>query len=253
MTTPPEPDQPAVEVPARSRSDPLDQGLAVAGEIDVVPGDPPVPISVWRVAGTDHPARFDTGGGLTSRLAALLIGLYTGRGDTVVDLTSDPSIAGAAGAGARRYLPVDDPARLADLDHVAGAVRLVVLRWPPTRAGRRTNVDSAGTEELELTALLTGCRRLLAADGYTIVALIPAPHTGYVEHAGRLIPAARRAGLGYLQHIVAVTAPIPGARRPQLAVPADPATLRAATHLRFHLDLLVFVLHRTGRAAGPAR
>lgn len=252
MTTPAQPDEPA-DVRAGSLFDPLDQGLAVASEIDVVPGDPPVPISVWRVAGTGHPARLDTGSGLTPPLAALLIGLYTSRGDTVVDLTSDPSIDGAAGAGARRYLPVNDPAHLADLDHVAGTVRLVVLRWPPTRAGRRTNVDPAGTEEPELTALLTACRLLLAADGYTIVALIPAPHAGYVEHAGRLISAARRAGLGYLQHIVAVTAPIPGAPAPRLAVPADPATLRAATHLRFHLDLLVFVLHRTGWAAGPAR
>jgi hypothetical protein len=34
---------------------------------------------------------------MTPRLAALLIGLYTGRGDTIIDLTSDPSIAGAAG------------------------------------------------------------------------------------------------------------------------------------------------------------
>ena len=257
MTTPPEPDQPAADVRAGSPSGSLDrQRLAVAGEIDVVPGDRPVAISVWRVAGTDQPAWFDTGGGLTPRLAALLVGVCTGRGDTVVDLTGDPSIAGTAGA--RRYLPVDDPADVVDpadlvyRGHVAGTVGLVVLRWPPGHPDRGTDVDPAGTDDLDVAALLAACRLLPAADGYTVVARIPPRHP-LRRHARRLIPAAHRAGLCRLQHIAAVTATIPAAPAPRRAAPADPATLPAATDLRLHLDLLVFVLHRAGRAAGPAR
>jgi hypothetical protein len=49
----------------------------------------------------------------------------------------------------------------------------------------------------------------------------------YVEHARELIPAASRVGLGYLQHIVAATAPIVGERITTRAAPGDAATLRA--------------------------
>jgi len=250
MTTqPPHPDhaQPDRDpttspTPDSEGSDPLAlTGLVAAGALDVVPGDPPVPISVWRVAGVNWPANSGAAHGLTPRLAALLIGSYTRRGDTVVDLTSDPTIAGAAGAGARTYLPATDLDEMAALDHVAGRARLVVLRWP------RPDVDA--TSATAVTDLFTGCRRLLARDGYTVVVLTPTPPgTPYVEHARLVIPAAHRAGLGYLQHIVAVTAPIAGERPPRAAAPADAATLRAATHVRVHLDLLVFVL-RGGRHA----
>jgi hypothetical protein len=203
--------------------DPLDlQQLIAFGDLDVVDGDPPVPISVWRIAGLDEPTRpgpTTAPSGLTPRLAALLVDAHTRRGDTIVDLTGDPAIAGAAGTGARRYLPIDGPGDLADLDHVAGSVRLVVLRWRRPDSGEATTA--------ELTDLFVACRLLLAADGYTVVALAPIPpHTYYIEHARLLIPAAYRAGLGYLQHIVAV---------------AD-----ARTYAPIHIDLLVFVL-RGGR------
>jgi hypothetical protein len=109
--------------------------LIAAGNIDVVDGDPPVPISVWRVAGVDHPLRHDPTDGLTPHTAALLVGSYTLPGDTIVSAGGDPALEGAAGRGGRRYRCVADPAQLAGLDHVAGSVRLVVLRWRP-RSGR---------------------------------------------------------------------------------------------------------------------
>jgi hypothetical protein len=99
-----------------------------------------------------------------------------------------------------------------------------------------------------LADLLGDCRRLLAACGCVIVAPASPPRTGYVDHARRLIPAARRAGLGYLQHIVVLTAPIPGDPSPRQATPAGPATLRAATHLRVQAALLAFVLRGGGHA-----
>src|SRR5215207_4487390 len=119
MTTPPpHPDHPhsdrspnTTSTPdAADGSDPLAlTELVTAGALDAVGGDPPVPISVWRVAGVNRPAEGGGADGLIPRLAALLIGSYTRRGDTVVDLTGDPTIAGAAGAGARSYLTVSDP------------------------------------------------------------------------------------------------------------------------------------------------
>ncbi len=235
-------DGPAIDPDRQSGSaaDPLGlHQLVAAGAIDVIPGDPPVPISVWRVAGTGRAGPHDLAVGLDPQAAALLVGLYTQPGDTLVDLSADPAVAGAAGAGARRYLPASPVL----LEHVGGTARLVLLRWPsPGSPGNPVEEES----DAELADLLGGCRRLLAAGGCVIVALAPPPRTHYVDHARRLIPAARRAGLGYLQHIVVLTAPIPGDPSPRQATPAGPATLRAATHLQVRANLLAFVL-RSGR------
>jgi hypothetical protein len=211
--------------------------LVAAGAIDVVPGDPPVPVTVWRVAGTRSAGQQDAAG-LDPQAAGLLVGLYTQPGDTLVDLSADPAVAGAAGAGARRYVPAHHPADYAPLRHLAGAARLVLLRWPsPAHPG-------GAESDAWLADLLGGCRRLLAADGCVIAALTPPPSTGYVDHARWLIPAAHQAGLGYLQHVIVVAAPIPGDPSPRTAAPAAPATLRAATHLTVQANLLAFVLRR---------
>ena len=212
--------------------------LIATGDIDVVPGDPPVPIAVWRVAGVDAAYGHASADALTPQMAALLVGSYTRPGDTIVSVGDDPALAGAAGAGGRTYLSVRDPDGLSGLDHVAGTVALIVLPWPP--------LDGAGRMSREsLTQMFRICRWLMRRDGCTIVALadLPADET-YVEHSGALIPAAQRAGLGWLQHIVAITAPIAGQRITWRAAPADPATLRAAAHVAVHIDLLVFAVRR---------
>jgi hypothetical protein len=224
---------------ADARDDPFALAhLIAAGDIDVVPGDPPVPIAIWRVAAIDAPDGHDFARGMTPRMAALLVGSYTRPGDTIVAVGHDPALAGAAGAGARRYLAVDDPADLADLDRVAGTVRLVVLSWPPAR--RASAVSPA-----EATDLFTACRLITGRDGCTIVAFAPLdPDDTYPHHSGLLVPAARTAGLGLLQHIVAITAPVAGERITWRATPADRATLRAAAHVTIHMDLLVFSVRR---------
>ncbi len=219
-----------------------------------MPADLLVPITVWRVAGDGPPAGLASPTGLSPRLAAQLIGLYTDPADTVVDLTADPAIAGAAGAGGCRYLPVDHPASLPRLDHLTGTVRLVVLRWPPTTdpTPAYTDIDAGPAATAELTGLLAACRPLLATDGYNIIALRPVPpHSYYAEHARQLIPAAYHAGLGYLEHVLVVTTPITG--HPHPAAPHVPAALDAATGPQPLIDLLVFVLHGTGRAAQARR
>lgn len=223
---------------------PLDlSDLIAAGDIDVVDGDPPVPITAWRVAGVDHPFHHDPAGGFTPHTAALLVGSYTRRGDTIVSVGDDPALAGAAGAGGVRYVGVEDPAELAGLDDVAGRVRLVVLRWPPTdRPGQ------LWTTPEQLRALFAACRRLLTRRGCIVVALAVAPGESEAAYYGRgehVVPAAYRGGLGWLQHIILITAPIVGERVTWRTAPADPATLRAAHHIRIHLDLLLFVTRKT--------
>jgi hypothetical protein len=219
-----------------AQHDPFDLAHLIAeGDIDVVAGDPPVPIAIWRVAAIDVPYGDDLADGMTPRMAALLVGSYTRPGDTIVAVGHDPALAGAAGAGARTYLSVDDQADLVDVDHVAGTVRLVVLSWPPAR--RSSPVGPA-----EATDLFTACRVITGNDGCTIVAFAPMqPDDTYARHSGLLVPAARHAGLGLLQHIVAITAPIVGERITWRTTPTDRATLRAATHVKIHMDLLVFI------------
>jgi len=218
------------------------------GALDVVPGHPPVPINVWRVA--DLELGQDLSKGMSPSLAAIVVGLYTEPRDTLVDFDADPTLAGVAGAGGCRYLPVRGRSNLADLDPVAGKAKLITLRWPTAaRPGR----DGPGEDEMD--SMFAACAALLAPDGCTVVALAPPPpDKPHVEYAHQLVPAAHRAGLGYLQHIVAVGAPIRGERPTNLSAPASHATLRAAArtvrHLRIHVDLLLFVLR--GTPAGSA-
>jgi hypothetical protein len=245
MTTPPERPDRDWTPPSETHAEVSDllglSQLIAAGVIDVVPGDPPVPITVWRVADPDER---DGADGFTGRTAQLLVGLYTDPGDTIVSLHDDPALHGAAGAGARRYLPVDTPADLADLDHVAGTVHLVVLPWPPTG---HPHAEGGEPDSGELIDLFTACRLLLAPDGYTVVAITPATSgPDYAQYVRLLVPAARRAGLGWLEHIIAITAPIVGDHIGVPAAPADPATIRTPRDLQIHIDLYVFVI-RVGR------
>jgi hypothetical protein len=231
--TPQPPDGPT----GRDADDPLGLShLIASGVIDVVPGDPPVPITVWRVA--DGPYGHHHAEGLTGRTAQLLVALYTRAGDIIVSLGDDPAIAGAAGAGGCRYLPVDAAHRLADLDHVSGSVRLIILRWPPAIDPPRPGTSMDGDAMVDL---FTACRVLLAADGYTIVAVPPATAEN-AQHLWQLVPAARKAGLGWVEQIVAITATIDGDELDVPAAPTDRATLRLADDLVVHIDLYVFVI-----------
>jgi len=243
MSTPSE--RPAT-LPARTSvppatSDPF--GLAdllARGILDELPGNPPVPIKEWRINDADG-----GGGGLTIRSALLLVALYTRRGDTIVSLGKDPALAGAAGAAGCKYVPVAHPADLADLDHVAGSVGLIVLRWPPPPTPSRRRPPDRGPAAVisGLTDMFTACRMLLNRDGYTIVALTPAvAGPDYVEHARQLIPAARQAGLGWLQHIVAITGAEPSSAPSGMATRTGPTAGHAASSSAIAVDLLVFVI-----------
>jgi hypothetical protein len=236
----PDPDRfPAPDIDPIAADDPDLADLIAQTGINIHDDGRPVRVTVWRVAATRHSGHRDWGDGLSPRVAGLLIGLNTRAGDTVVDFDADPALHGAAGANGVRYVPITDPAQAADLTGVAGTARLISLRYP------RPNAVATGPATL--SDLFTACALLQAPDGCTVVAIVPTPGgEPYITHARQVIPAAGRAGLGYVQHIIAVTTPTAGKQFTDPASPTNGDTPRAARpRLRngsLHLDLLVFVL-----------
>jgi hypothetical protein len=273
-----------------------------ASHTDVVIGDPPVPITVWRTpAGEDQAS-------IPPRLSQRLLAAYSAPGEVVIDLTDDHALAGAAADGARRHhrawftdaaavlvapptasksdspQPITDPrtaptrrrrrrgedadppelvawfgddltdpslppaegapAADHDADGVRGATSLVVGCWPLHAAHARNHT--------RLRGLLRAGVALLRPAGCLVLALRPpavAAAAVRLEDFGPLVAAARDAGLGYLQHIVAVRADIDSEEGDRfvyyatddelLALARDTAQWGVA-HLRVHVDLLVF-------------
>lgn len=212
--------------------------------IDVVAGDPPVPVTVWRTA--HSPA--DGGRSVGARLAYRLVAAYTRPGEVVVDVTADHALAAVSAAGRRRHHPAwfteascliigpaTPPARtnpgVGEDDDVPD-----MSAWfgddltdpnlptePPTTAPGPTSLagvtslvvacwplDPAdATNRVRLAWLLTACARLLRPGGcLVLVVTVPAAATGGPEDFTPVATAAASVGLGYLQHIVAVAADI---------------------------------------------
>ncbi|HZO66205.1 MAG TPA: hypothetical protein VFB74_14465, partial [Kribbellaceae bacterium] len=65
--------------------------------LDLVAGDPPVPITVWRTQPWDDQAT------IPARLAQRLLAAYSRPGEAVIDLTDDHALAAAALTRARRH------------------------------------------------------------------------------------------------------------------------------------------------------
>jgi hypothetical protein len=87
-----------------STSDPSTASLAggaEAAQTDLVAGDPPVPLTVWRTARTGS----DAGRSIGARLAARLVAAYSRPGEAVVDLTDRHALTQACAAGGRRHHP----------------------------------------------------------------------------------------------------------------------------------------------------
>ena len=234
--------------------------LVAAGVLDAVPGDPPVPVSVWRATGPDDPpvAPETIFAGLTTRLARMILAIWTDPGQIVIDTTADPAVRAATESGGRTYLPLTlPPSPLHDAD-LAGQAALILLRWPPPAPQPGTGPVPApvGTADQRSTPppsdedtphdapdlILQSCRDLLAPDGHTVVILAPPTGRHYRDYARDVIPAARAAGLGYLQHLVVITSD---------AQPTAPGTDWLA-HPRAHVDLLVFVLRAAAHPSGPS-
>jgi hypothetical protein len=273
--------EPTVATGANAGADPT--------QVDLVAGDPPVPITVWRTARTSA----DAGRSIGGRLAARLVAAYSRPGEAVVDLTDDHSLTPACAAGARRHHPAwftdassliigpatppppdeaatsdgsDDEEELPELGawfgddltdpnlpppagpvadlpsggSLQGATSLVVACWPLDEA------DAAN--RVRLAWLLTACARLLRPGGCLIlVVAVPAGTTATPQDFSGVVAAVGGVGLGYLQHIVAVTAEADGDAFVYHITDEELLTLVGATgqqwavaHLRVHADLLVF-------------
>lgn len=261
-----------------------------AAETDLIVGDPPVPITVWRTARTTD----DTGRSIGTRLAARLIAAYSRPGEAVVDLTGDHALATACTTGARRHHPAwftdaaslvigpaaptpqpgtgrtgdaeadDDVPELAtwfgddltdpDLPRRATpvtdltpatppqhATSLVVACWPLDKQNNAAN-------RVRLAWLLTACTRRLRPGGCLIlVVAVPAGTPTTPQDFSPVVQAAAGAGLGYLQHIVAVAADTDGdafiyhvTDEELIALAGGDAQQWRGAHLRVHADLLVF-------------
>jgi hypothetical protein len=82
-------------------SEAIDPAAVDAAPTDLITGDPPVPITVWRTARTDA----DAGRSIGVRLAARLIAAYSRPGELVVDLTDGHALTQACRAGGRLHHP----------------------------------------------------------------------------------------------------------------------------------------------------
>ena len=201
---------------------------ATGDEIDVVPGIPPVPITVWRTP-SDEP-----GPHLGPRLAARLLAAYTSPGEAVYDTTGDPLLRQVANATGRRYHAGGTGRCRSQVQLVA----LAVTRWP-------TDPD----RDLDPVLVYGGLRRRLRPGGILAVVL-GTDHSNPPPDAAGLVDVATAAGLSYLQHIVAVHAHATGDQ----LTPPDHATAApapgGAAHLKVHRDLMIFT--RPGTSAGSA-
>jgi hypothetical protein len=277
--------------------DPANAGADPTFLIDLVAGDPPVPITVWRTARSgDDPTTT-----VPARLAYRLVCAYSRPGEAVIDLTDSHALTAACRRGRRRHhqawftdassliigptlLPsaaesadaadpaphtdvesgeveppdladwfgddLTDPAlppsasSVVDLDadaSVAGATSLVVACWPLDRSGDAAN-------RIRLAWLLTACARLLRPGGcLVLVVATPVGTPATPEDFRPLVAAASAAGVGYLQHIVAVAADTDGdtftyfaTDEELLSLAAGDAQRWAVAHVRVHADCFVF-------------
>ncbi|MGC5288915.1 hypothetical protein [Micromonospora sp. DT231] len=264
--------------------------------IDLIAGDPPVPITVWRTARTDA----DPHTILPTRLAYRLVAAYSRPGEAVADLTTDHVLAPICAQGGRQHHrawftdsssliigpatagppapttttnpltapepeagDAQDPPGLVDWfgddltdpdlpgpdatvvrpphdGPLDAAISLVVASWPLHEAGM--------TARVRLAWLLAACARLLRPGGCLVLVVgVPAGTQPTPEDFGPLVAAASAAGLGYLQHIVAVEADTDGDQFIYFGADEELLTLAHANpeqwsvaHLRVHADLMVF-------------
>jgi hypothetical protein len=136
-------------------------------------------------------------------------------------------------------------------DTVHGATSLVVTCWPLHAAGARNRT--------RLQSLLRGGVALLRPGGcLVLIVRAPAQAPAVPQDFGPLVDAARDAGLGYLQHIVAVRADVDGDQFTYYATDAELQALASSgqlpvAHVPVHANLLVFTPRQTGSGTGGAR
>jgi hypothetical protein len=144
----------------------------------VVPGEPPVPITVWPVPA---PQQGDT---MSNGLGVRLVHNLTHPSELIIDLTEGPQLARAIIAARRR----SHLQSLRPMGWGREPATLIVTGWPP-------DPDSTPEE------FFARCRATLRPGGCVAVLL---PH-GDPTMPADVVMAAKSARFSYLQHIVAAT------------------------------------------------
>lgn len=200
---------------------------------DLVPGEPPVPITVWRTP--THPD--DSFALLPDSLVRQLADAFTRPGDRLLDLTgfdlfgcvTDTRFVKAGILHQDRVQRVGR--RLPD----PGSVALVAACWPPPGTGDQ-QLDTAVT-------LMRDARRCLRSGGVLTLLAANPPGLAPADY-GPVVAAADAAGLGYLQHIAAVRTPVTGDRIAATTAAAgqreDDVVNPVVVHTSVHADVFVF-------------
>jgi hypothetical protein len=223
------------------------------------------PLAVWLCAPTAHQPP-PPGGDLVPvprRLARRLVVEYTRPGGVVADLTGTSLVAEQA-AAAGRSCEVDSPTSLHRPTH-GGREREVA--WADLTA---LTVSAEVDEERQVRERRLRARVLFAATitrpGGIIAAITAVGHTPQgevVDPAPGLVRAASCAGLVYLQHVIAITAPIceaglsatipvrgegfnPDEDEAEAGLPASVADAAASITSPAHLNVSVFRLPKKG-------
>lgn len=169
---------------------------------EVVPGQPPVPMTVWAVP---PPPRSAT---MSLPMAQRLVANFTHPHELICDLTSGPQLARATMSARRR----SRPHHAGNLHHGREPAALVVAPWP-----------LAGVEPVEL---LSDCASRLQAGGCVVLLMA----TRQVSIHPRLVTSGQSVGLTYLQHVIAAH---------ELRAHGTRLTV-AGRHVRVHTDVVVF-------------
>lgn len=162
-----------------------------------------VPLAVWQLAAEgptslDHSPR--------RQLAGLVVEHYSEQGGVVVDLAPlGGDVARAAVDGGRAAVVLTTtsgsfaPCPVAGLVDLAGDVGLAVVLPPESalRHGRPFTPSARAVEEAARHAA-----GLLRPNGTLVVGVVGSEEGG--DSIGRAVEAAGRAGLGYIQHVVAL-------------------------------------------------
>ena len=281
-----------------STPQPATAGTFPVPSIDLVAGDPPVPITVWRTARSDQ----DTSRRISARLAYRMVAAYSHPGEAVIDLTDGHALTHVAVAGGRVHhkawfsdvatLTIGPPTPSTDTGPPAGEAAVdardadgadedydvdpddavAIAAWfgddltepdpqaaPGPAPDGDARVDAAlvvanwpldpsdVTNHVRLAWLLAACRTMLRRGGcLVLVVSVPAGMAATPQDFTPVVDAASRAGLGYLQHIVAVAADTDGDTFSYHATDEELLALQHArvqqwfVHITVHADLLVF-------------
>ncbi len=199
-----------------------------------------VPLALWPCAQPDQPdAKATTAPGapralVPAQLARRLVTEYTRPGALLV-VPACPALLCEAARLGRRAVALTDPEATADLTGQAHALVTV-------------NLDGRGHPAATVDAgSLAACVALLRPGGLLVTITRSQQHGGQlVDLAALTVRAAEQAGLAYLQHVVALLAPVrAGQLRPSVTAWRR-RTLRARlargerAQLPVHADVLVF-------------